>query len=139
MSRTRVHVSHLLPLIAVAFVFAELAGCAGANPLAVAETPAQKYAAVKLSYDAVLSAALVVIEDTSLPVNLRRSTQAAVAESGELYKTGNQVYTDYLAARGALAAGTTTSEKLEVATVNLEHWLEQMEQHVARIAALAHR
>lgn len=129
----------LAPLLFLATLVAFAAGCAGLNPVAVAETPAQKYAAVKLSYDAVLSAAVGVIEDTSLPANVRRSTQAAVAESGELYRTGNQVYTDYLAARGELSAGTTTPEKLEIATVNLEHWLEQMEQHVARIAALAHR
>lgn len=134
----RLYVRSAHALILATVVAAALIGCAS-NPLAVAETPAQKYAAVKLSYDAVLSAALVVIEDTALPANLRRSTQAAVAESGELYKTGNQVYTDYLAARGELAGGATTSEKLEIATVNLEHWLEAMESAVARIAALAHR
>jgi hypothetical protein len=114
-------------------------GCASLNPVAVAETPAQKYAAVKLTYDAVLSVAVKLVEDPTAPVEIRRGLQAATLASRDVYQAANQAYVDFVAARGELAAGVTTSDKLTIATQNLEKWSGQLDVVVGRLAALSHR
>lgn len=124
-------------LLAVLFVLPSLLVACATSPVSIAQTPAQKYAAVKLTYDAVLAVAVPVIEDTAVPINVRRSLQTAVAESGEIFGTLNDAYVQYVAARAELGAAETTSERLEVATRNLERWLAALDETVLRIASLA--
>jgi hypothetical protein len=122
-----------------ALFLAALTACQNLNPLAVAQTPAQKYAAVKLTYDALLTPAVDLVEDTTAPIDLRRNVQRAVASSGEAFKSLNTAYVDYVAARATLAQGATTSEKLELATANLEQWVSTLESDLGNIARLLDR
>lgn len=123
-------------VITAAIVASLFAACATTNPLAVAQTPAQKYAAIKLTYDALLTPAATVVADTTVPANTRRALQAAVAASGDIYNSLNTAYIDYLAAKGALGAGETTSDKLNIASANLDHWIAQLQTVVERLATL---
>ena len=126
-------------LVFALFVIALLqAGCTS-NPLAAAETPAQKYAAVKLTYDAVLSGALVLVQDTTVPAELRRSIQSAAVTSGDIYRSANTAYVQFVAAKAELAAGETRSAKLDIATANLERWLRDLDSVAGRLAALQSR
>lgn len=122
-----------VPLLAALLVL--LAACVN-SPISIAETPAQKYAATKLTYDAVLSVAVPVLEDNAVPLEARRALQTAIADSGEIYRSANRAYVDYVAARAELQAGATTSEKLEIATRNLERWLAQLEGTAGRLSSL---
>lgn len=120
------------------FVASLLVACAS-NPIAVAETPAQKYAAIKLTYDAVLSGALELVRDQSVPAEVRTRIQQSAAASGEIYRNANAAYVQFVAARAELAAGQTRSEKLDVATANLERWLGQLETVAGQLAAALDR
>lgn len=106
------------------------------NPLAVAQTPEQKYAAVKLTYDALLTPAQAFVSDTTIPADTRRAVQAAVAKSGDLYRSLNTAYVDYVAAKAQLAAGTTSADKLNIASANLANWEQQLEGAVGGLASL---
>lgn len=125
-----------LPLLLLVML---LEACAGLNPVAVAETPAQKYAAVKLTYDAVLTVGVQIVQDSTVPNEVRRPLQAAIAASGDVYRSANEAYVQFVAARGELATGQTSSAKLDIATANLEKWIGQLQTAGGRLAALAHR
>lgn len=124
-------------LLATTLLF--VVACQTTNPLAIAQTPEQKYAAAKLTYDAVLSAVQTFVADSSIPADARRGVQAAAARSGELYKSLNGAYVEYVAAKAQLAAGTTTSDKLTVASANLLQWEQQLEQAIGGIATALKR
>jgi hypothetical protein len=113
---------------------AVLSACANLNPIAVAETPEQKYAAVKLTYDALLTPAVQLIEDTAVPTALRRAMQDAVARSGETYKALNAAYADYLVARETFT-GADRTQRLAVVAASLDGWIAQLERHIDALAA----
>jgi hypothetical protein len=116
-----------------------LSGCANGflnpnlNPIAVAETPEQKYAAVKLSYDALLTPAVQLIEDETAPAPLRLALQEIVAQSGETYRSLNAAHVDYLVAR-ATFAGAERDRRLAVVGAELESWIAKLEGHTDSIA-----
>lgn len=120
------------------FVLAALTACASLNPIAVANTPEQRYNATLLTYDAILEPAIEVLEDESVPVEVRRSIQAAIATSGEAYDAATSAYSDYKRARAAVAAGGQ-GQVLEVASENLARWTAELEQTLGRVKALADR
>lgn len=124
-------------LLAVLFVVMLLGGCA-LNPIAVAETPDQKYDATLLTYDAILEPALTLLEDPTTPVELRRTLQQAIAASGNVYTSATQAYANFKNARALVAAGGE-GRALEVATENLERWLAELEQTLANLQQLADR
>jgi hypothetical protein len=126
-------VLQLFSLIALSLV---MAGCA-LNPIAAAG-PDQKYDAVLLTYDAALDTALVVLEDPAAPANLRRSIQAAIATSGEIYGSAVEAYTAFRSARAEVAAGGPGTV-LQTATANLDNWLAQLETSLGRLQALSNR
>lgn len=111
-----------------------IAACANLNPVAVAETPEQRYNAAKLAYDALLTPAIEIIEDPAAPIGVRRTLQELVGTSGELYRAGNAVYADYRAARAAVAAGESPQDRLDIATANLERWAAELNEAVDLIA-----
>lgn len=115
-----------------------LGACANLNPIAVAQTPEQRYAAVKLTYDALLTPAVQLIEDQSAPIALRRALQDAVATSGETYKALNAAYVDYLIARETFA-GAERDQRLAVVGASLEGWINQLERHIDTIATALKR
>lgn len=122
-------------LLFTAMLVSIVTACA-LNPIAIAETPAQKFYAAKLTYDAVLTGAQAFVADTNAPADLRRSVQQAVAASATVYRSANTAYVDFVAARGELRAGETTSAKVEIATANLTNWLSQLEDTAGRLASL---
>jgi hypothetical protein len=112
---------------------ATLSACANLNPIAVAETPEQKYAAVKLTYDALLTPAVQLVENTAVPNDLRRAMQDAIARSGETYKALNAAYADYVVARETFT-GADREQRLAVVAASLDGWITQLGQHVDAIA-----
>lgn len=127
----------VLSLLTLLVLFLVLAGCA-LNPIARAQTPEQKYDAVLLTYDAALEVALDVLEDPSVPTNLRTSLRASIIASGELYAAGVATFADFKAARAALAAGGPGAQ-LDVATENLGKWVDDLEAAIGRLQALSDR
>ena len=129
-------IAHRVHLSIMATIAAAVVAACASSPVSIAETPQQKFYAAKLTYDAVLSGALVLVNDTTLPAELRRRIQSAAASSGDAYRASNQAYLQYVAARAELAAGQTTSEKLEIASANLLRWLGELEAAAAALAAV---
>ena len=125
-------------LMATAVMALALSACANLNPIAVAETPEQKFAAVKLTYDALLTPAVQLIQDETAPLALRRALQDAVATSGDTYKALNAAYTDYLVAREAFS-GAEKAQRLAVVGASLEGWIAALEKHIDTLAAALKR
>jgi len=115
-----------------------LSACANLNPLSVAQTPEQKYAAVKLGYDALLTPAVQLIQDESVPVAARRALQTTVAQSGEVYKSLNAAYVDYLVAKQTFT-GADKDQRLAVVAAQLDNWIKQLEQHTNSLATALKR
>lgn len=128
-----------LALALFAFFTQVLTACA-TSPLAIAQTPEQKYAAIKVTYDAVLAGAQTFVADTTAPADLRRAVQAAAVESGTIYVSANQAYQEFVAAKAQLAAAPDTpGARLDVATQNLERWLGQLDSAAADLKRLSSR
>lgn len=117
----------------VAAILALISGCAS-NPVAVAETPAQKAYAISASYNVILEAAANIVEDTTAPIDLRRAVQAAERRTTPVIESLETAFADYQVARAEFAAGETTADRLDVATRNLESWLSQAETALVEIA-----
>jgi hypothetical protein len=123
-----------LQLLVTIVALAVVQACA-LNPVAVAETPEQKFNAVLLTYDALLEPALEVLEDPNVADNVRRSLQAHIAVTGEVYSGAVASYADFRAARAAVAAGGPGTV-LATATANLEKWANDLESALGRLDAL---
>jgi hypothetical protein len=133
-----IYTDRVTRLLFTVLLTAIVTACAS-SPIAVAETPAQKFYAAKLTYDAVLSGALDLVNDGNVPVDVRRTIQQAAIASGDVYRQANQAYTRYVAARGELAAGETTNDKLNIAAASLTNWLTQLEDTAEQLAAVTQR
>lgn len=135
MTATRLRVGFGTALLAMA---AMLAACANLNPIAVAQTPEQKYAAVKLTYDALLTPAETLVADTAVPAQVRRALQDTVAQSGDVYRSLNRAYADYIVARETFT-GADREQRLAVVAGALDGWITQLEGHIDSIAAALKR
>lgn len=127
--------ARLFPILVLVALFMALTACAALNPIAHAETPEQKYDAALLTYDAILEPALELLEDPTAPANLRRSLQTAIAASGEIYGAGVDVFSKFKAAKAEVAAGGPGTV-LATATANLENWMRDLDESLARIQTL---
>lgn len=123
--------------IVLAVLAVVAAGCANINPVSVAETPEQRYDAVRMAYDALLEPAVEIVEDESAPLELRRDLQDAIADSGDVYSAGTRVYTEYRAARAAVAAGDSPESRLEIATQNLDEWVRDLNGILDELARMS--
>lgn len=137
-ARHRFEFRQLFVVTLILSLLLALTACA-TSPLAIAQTPEQKYAAAKFELDAVLQAAAVFVEDQSVDAGARRSVQAAVAQSHTVYLSANDAYVKFVAAKGELAAGATPTDKVTIAAKNLERWLGDLDTISKRIAAIAHK
>jgi len=116
------------------FGLVALAAACANSPLSLAETVEQKYDAVRLTYDALLTPAVAAIEDEALPIEARRQIQSLVQQSATVYALGIDLYVEYRAARAAFAAGDSPESRLRIATDNLERWADRLETVLDSIA-----
>lgn len=126
-------ISHTLAFVSVIFAALALAGCQH-NPIAAAETPAQHAFAISATYNVLLESAADIVEDTTAPTELRRAVQQTELRTTPVIDALEQAFADYQLARAQFAAGATTADRLEVATVNLEQWLERAEYALVELA-----
>ena len=128
-------IRYTLAYVAVLVAALTLAGCAGLNPIAAAETPAQHAYAIAASYNVLLESAADIVEDTSAPTELRRAVQATELRTTPVIDALEQSFAEYQVARAQFAAGATTADRLEIATANLAGWLDQAEGALVELAA----
>lgn len=116
-----------LRTVLAALALLTVAGCVGVNPVAIAETPAQKADMISASYNIVLESATEIIEDENAPLRLRRALQDIVAETAPVIDALDNIFADYVAARAAweLAGTATAAERLEVVSANLDAWIAE--------------
>lgn len=136
--RSRISLVMLVQLCVTFSLLLMLNACAS-GLLAKADTPEQRYAAVKLTYDAALATAYEIVADTAAPLELRRTVQKLVGDSADIYRSSNAAYLEFIQARDALAAGTTPAEKLTIATANLERWIGSLDAAGGKLRAATRR
>ena len=108
---------------AAACILLALAACA-TNPLSTAQTVEQKADAIYAQYVIAKEQAATVISDPTVSDAVKVPiAQAAVASKPAADSLESALET-YAQAESALAAGTTTSDKLTIAATNLQQWVD---------------
>lgn len=119
-------------LLLVTFV---TAGCASKNPLAVAETPAQKAYAVERTYNILLEGALDLINDVAVNDSIKRNIRNVERRTTPIIDSLSQAFVDYTVARAKFDLGETTEEQLQIVAGNLDQWIRQAERALIDLAA----
>lgn len=129
-------------LIAIALLVAlvlTLQACETMNPVAAAETPAQKVYALSATYNVLLGSAAELVEDTTVPAPVRRGIQSVEAATTPVIDELERTFAEYQVIRLQLAAGETGQDKLDIATANLDSWISKAEQAIRNLAAVTRR
>lgn len=114
-----------------------VAGCGLVNnPLAVAETPDQKVYAILATYNVVLESAADIVEDESLPLDLRVTVQEVEAQTTPVIDGLDAAYAEFVLERAKFNADMTTAERLSVVAANLEGWVARAEAALLRLSEL---
>lgn len=109
----------------VIVVASSLSGCA-TEPVAVAVTPGQKAAAILGDYNIYAGAAVTIGQNTGVPVAARKAILDAVATATPIANNLDAALRAYRTISAALLAGTTTADKLAIATTDLNSWIAQI-------------
>jgi len=98
-----------------------LPGCAS-NPFSQAKGADEVAFAALGSYQIFQKQALKVVQDQSLPNDLRRAVAAADAAAFPVIKALDGALTTFLDVQAQVDAGTSTKAKLAIAVANLQDW-----------------
>ncbi|MGH2855378.1 MAG: hypothetical protein ACRDLF_14430 [Solirubrobacteraceae bacterium] len=71
------------------------------------------------------SAGAHLVADPAVPSAVKRAIQVADAAGAPIVEHGEALLEEYESAAGALAAAPTASDKLAIATLNLQSWIAQ--------------
>lgn len=119
-------------VFAAACCLAMLAACA-ANPLQIAETPAQQAYAIERVYtDVVLAQA---VELAAAQPNMRPGIQAVERRTTPVIDQLVDAIAAYEIERAKFAQGETTEARLVIVAENLESWLDQAQRALIELDA----
>ena len=124
--------------VALAAWLACLAGCSAWNPIAAAETPAQRYDAAMLTFDAVLDVAVEVVDHPDTPDDLRERIRVTANAADDVYRRGRRLFGAYLAAQAAREAGADPRHA-RAALDALEAWIGNMDAVTRDLGVLVFR
>jgi hypothetical protein len=96
-------------------------GCT-TNPIKAADGPDEQAYAVLGTYHVFQKQALKIVQDATLPANIRSAAANADAVAFPVLKTLDESLTAFLDAKAALDAGVGTEAKVGVAVTNLKKW-----------------
>lgn len=115
----------MIPIMAIAM--ATLVACTGcaANPFKAARGADEQAYAVLGSYVIYQRQALLIVQDVTLPSEVRRVVANADAVAFPVLKAVDTMLVDFLNAKAALDAGTGSEDKVRIATNNLQDWVAQ--------------
>lgn len=109
-------------------------GCAGTNPIAVAETPAQKAYAIERSYNVVLEGALDLVNDPQVPESLKEGIRATERRTTPVIDGLAQAAKNFILAQAEISAGESSADRMVIVSENLEMWIRQAEDALVQLA-----
>jgi hypothetical protein len=112
-----------------------LTGCAASNPIAVAETPAQKAYAIERTYNIVLAGALDLVNDPAVSQGIKSNIRSVEKRTTPIVSELSEAFTAYTVARAKFDAGQTTQDHLATVAQNLANWITQAERALIELAA----
>lgn len=112
-----------------------LTGCAASNPIAVAESPAQKAYAIERTYNIVLAGALDLVNDPAVSQGIKSNIRSVEKRTTPIVNQLSEAFTAYTVARAQFDAGQSTQERLAVVARNLADWITQAERALIELAA----
>ena len=112
-------------LVAAVLSLVAMGSACTTNPLKSATGIDEQAYAVLGTYQAYQKLALKSVNDTTAPASVRRAVANTDAIAYPILKSLDGALADYLEAKLALSAGTTSSDKLVIATTNLDKWIKQ--------------
>jgi len=112
-----------------------LQACAYATPYQAAETPGQKSLALLATYDIIQADAEGVVNDSSIPLSVRRTVQNAEGQATPVILSLNGAFAEYQVISAQLAQGQSTQAKLDIAATNLADWIRRAEAAIAALGA----
>lgn len=112
-----------------------LAGCQTANPIAVAETPAQKAYAIERTYNIVLAGALDLVNDPAVSPGIKSNIRSIEARTTPIVNQLSEAFTAYTVARALFDAGQSTQDRLAAVALNLSNWIDKGQGALVELAA----
>lgn len=124
----------LMPLLLFAPIVGAvlLQGCA-TEPVNAAKTVDQKAAALLGDFNIYAAAAVTIGTNPGVPAAARKALLQAVVTAKPFADSLDGALRLYRQASAALAAGTTTADKVTIAATNLTNWLTQLEPMVTNL------
>lgn len=110
---------------------------ASANPFGACKSSGQCYLAAAGTYAASQQAALTLLKDPSTPTSVKDGLKKADAAAAPVMGSLAQAYAVYRHAKADLAAGTSSPEKVAIATADLNKWLTDAGPLIANLSKLA--
>lgn len=111
-----------------------LSGCGLTSPFETAENSEQRYVAASGTYEIVLESARNIAANPSTPIEVVRAIDDTQKNATAVFDSLDAAFLDYLAIKAELDAGESTEEKLAIATLNVDRWIDQA---IAAYQALA--
>lgn len=120
-------------LLLITWLF--LAGCQSANPIAVAETPAQKAYAIERTYNIVLAGALDLVNDPAVSSGIKSNIRSIEKRTTPIVTELSEAFTAYTVAKAQFDAGQSSQDRLAIVAQNLANWITQAERALIELAA----
>lgn len=113
-------------LFALAVVATLLMSACATEPVNAASTPGQKAAALLGDFNIYEAASVSIGTNASLPVQVRRDVLTAAIAAKPVADSLQGALMTYRQVTAALAAGTTTQDKVDIAAASLTTWVAQL-------------
>lgn len=133
-SSSKISAHWMAVMLAVLVVSALMAGCQS-EPVAAANTPGQKAAALLGDFNIYEAASLSIGQNTAIPIGARRAVLDAAIAAKPVADSAQAALTTYRQVTTALSAGTTTQDKVLIAATNLQNWITQLSTLVTSLVA----
>lgn len=124
-----------LALLVSLVMMPALVGCAQ-FAVGRAETTEQKAAALLGDFTIAQKAALVIGEDPSIPVDVRKRVINTAIEAKPYADSLDVALREYRTAKRALSSGTSTQEQIDIAARELQNWIRKLTPLVTQLRNL---
>lgn len=132
----QIQIRQSLHLVVAMLLALTLSACGASNPFKAAETVDQRYLAASGTYNIVLESARDIAANPATPLRVVQQIDDVQKITTETMDALDAAYVDYSLARAELAAGDSTEAKVEIATRNLERWIDDAIDAYRQLAAV---
>lgn len=117
--------NRLLGMVFIVLIVANVIAACANNPVATAKTPEQKAFAVYGEFVVFEEAGAKIASDPSTTASVLTALKTADARAKPVMDSTLAAALEVVSVEKQIAAGSTTADKLVIATANLQSWVDQ--------------